>query len=260
MFRILTVAVLLLLAAGIAVSQFSSTRYAPGERYDDAEFQPVRVVYRTFGGAGSRGYSNPWWAIDYPDAEIHFLPALNRLTNISVSEDSRHLMLTDENLWEHPFLFLQQPGQGRWAPTEEEAIQLREYMARGGFMLVDDFHGTYDWAVFEDSMRFVYPERAVERIPEEDSLMQVFYNLGDRVQIPGKRHVYGYGGQTYVQMEGPPEWLAVRDEEGRIKIGINYNIDMGDAWEHADDPAYPAEMTGQAYRLGVNYVIYAMTH
>src|SRR6266571_1131104 len=105
-----------------------------------AEFQMARVKYRTFGGAGSHGIRQPWWAIDYPLAEEHFFAALRRVTNIQVAEDERHLELTDKRIFQYPFLFLQQPGQGNWRPSNEDAANLREYLARGGFLLVDDFH------------------------------------------------------------------------------------------------------------------------
>jgi hypothetical protein len=108
-------------------------------------------------------------------------------------------------------------------------------------------------------MKRIFPEREIIEIPDDDPLMHVFFDLDDRIQIPGDRHLNRFGGGQ-PRMDGPPHWLGIYDDHQRLVVGINYNIDMGDAWEHADDPAYPAPMTGQAYRLGVNYVIYAMTH
>jgi hypothetical protein len=111
-------------------------------------------------------------------------------------------------------------------------------------------------------MQRVLPGREIVDIPPDDPFMHIFYDLKDREQIPGLRHLggRGRGGQVATWMEGPPEWRGIYDDRGRLMVGINFNMDMGDAWEHADDPYYPAPMTGQAYRLGVNYVIYAMTH
>jgi len=253
-------ALVVLLATGIANSQTTNRNPEEGD-WPEAEFHMARVIYRTFGGAGSRGFRQPWWAIDYPMAEEHFLPALRRLTNMNVSEDSIHLELTDPRIFQHPLLFLQQPGQGNWRPTAADAANLREYLLRGGFLMVDDFHGEYDWSVFEAAMRRVFPDRRIVDIPPTDPLMNVFFDLGDRVQIPGARHVRrAAGGQVFTWMEGPPRWRGIYDDDGRLMVVINFNMDMGDAWEHADDPYYPAPMTGQAYRLGVNYVIYAMTH
>jgi uncharacterized protein DUF4159 len=245
----------------IARSQTEAGSGGEKSEVPEAEFQMARMKYATIGGAGSHGIMEPWWAIDYPYAEEHFLPALRRLTNLSVSDNERQLELSDDRIFDYPFLFLQQPAQGGWDPTPKDAERLRNYLYRGGFLLVDDFHGEYEWAVFQETMKRVLPDRAIVEIPDNDPLMHVFYDLGDRIQIPGLRHLRrGPGGRIVARMEGPPHWRGIYDDRGRLLVAMNFNMDMGDAWEHADDPYYPAEMTGQAYRLGVNYVIYAMTH
>ena len=245
------------LLAGVAVSQTGSRqRHVTSEDLPEAQFHLARLAYEAR-GAGFFGY----WAIDYPDAEKHFLPALRRLTGLSVAEDSIHLTTMDERLFDHPFLFAQQVGQGGWRPDAQEAERLREYLARGGFLLVDDIHGERDWAVFEAAMQSILPGQAVVEIPDDDALMHVFYDLSDRIQIPGRRHLMmSRGGEIVARMQGPPHWRGVYDDHGRLVVAVNYNIDMGDAWEHADDYYYPVPMTHLAYRLGINYVIYAMTH
>ena len=247
--------------AGMAGSQTKSRGRPANEGSPEAEFHLGRMIYATMGGAGSHGFINPWWAVDYPFAEEHFLPALRRLTNLSVADDSRHMEVTEDRIFDYPFLFLQQPGQGNWRPTNREADRLREYLVRGGFLLVDDLHGEYEWSVFQEAMQRVLPGRPIVEIPDDDAMMHVFYDLGDRIQIPGLRHLRrGSGGRIVARMEGAPHWRGIYDERGRLVVAINFNMDMGDAWEHADDPYYPAPMTGLAYRLGVNYVIYSMTH
>jgi len=245
---------------GIAFSQ-AAEQAAPGASAPAAEFQLVRVQYATRGGGGSRGYFNPWWAIDYPLAEQHFLRALHRLTNVAVAPDSLQLLLSDERIFSHPFLFLQQPGKGNWRPTDVEATNLREYLRRGGFLLIDDMHGENDWAVFQEAMRKVLPDRPIVEIPEDDPLMNIVFTVDTHTTIPGKRHLrIGADGRTAVRMEGPPHWRGVYDDDGRVMVAINFNVDMGDAWEHEDDPEYPLPMTTMAYKFGVNYVTYAMTH
>jgi hypothetical protein len=104
-------------------------------------------------------------------------------------------------------------------------------------------------------IRGVLPDRPIVDIPPDDPLMNIVYQLDLNTEVPGARHVRG--GQ--VRLQGPPNWRGVYDEHGRLLIAINHNTDMGDSWEHADDPFYPAEMTGLGYRFGVNYVIYSMT-
>jgi hypothetical protein len=236
----------------------------------DAEFHLARLGYPTYSYANSRGYSNnPMWRVDFPDAEFNFLPALARTTNLSVdlsayidlreSAERLHLQALDEDIFKYPFLITQQPGAAGWRPSEEEAAALREYMERGGFLLIDDFHGN-DYSTAAAALKRIFPNREVIEIPDDDPLMHIFYDLDDRLQIPGDRQLSRFGGGGQPRMEGPPYWLGIYDDRNRLMVALNYNMDMGDAWEHADDPNYPAPMTGQAYRLGINYVIYAMTH
>jgi len=250
------------LVAGIAASQSRIPEAALAAQAQDtpeAEFHMARMIYATRGGGGgSRGWRMPWWAIDYPEAEVNFLPALARFTRLSVAKDSRHLELTDERLFDYPWLFVQQVGQGYWMPTDTEAERLREYLLRGGFLVVDDFHSDWEWPIFEAAIRRVLPDRAIVDIPEGDPLLEIVFPLDNRTQIPGQRHLRGPGMPP--RMEGPPRWRGIYDDDGRLMVAINFNIDMGDAWEHANDPYYPLEMTALAYRYGVNYVIYAMTH
>jgi hypothetical protein len=244
-----------------ASSQRTRTMSFGGGDGPEAEFHLARMVYSTFAGGGSGRFRQPMWAIDYPDAENHFLPALRRLTNLSVADDSRHIELTDDSIFQYPFLFVQQVGQGNWRPNDDEAERLREYLNRGGFLMVDDFHGQRDWFVFQDAMTKVLPDRAIVEIPLSDPLMHTFFDLDKSTQIPGERHLRAYrGGEIFAQMEGPATWLGIYDDRERLMVAINYNMDMGDAWEHADDAWYPGPMTALAYSFGVNYVIYAMTH
>lgn len=244
---------------GVAASQ-AEKRGARDFSVPQDEFQMARLMYGSVGGGGSRGYYQPYWAIDYPLAEEHLTGALHRLTRVPAASDSVQLPLTDEHLFSYPFLFLQQPGKGRWRPTDQDAANLREYLLRGGFLLVDDFHGEYEWAVFEAAMKKVFPERPIVDIPATDPLMTIVFATDQSIPIPGRRHLWGFGAHAQAHMEGPPRWRGVYDDDGRVMVAINFNSDMGDAWEHEDDPEYPLPMTSSAYRIAVNYVIYAMTH
>ena len=205
------------------------------------------------------GPGRPWWAIDWPDAEEHFTDGVRRYTNIDVAPDSRHIRLTDEALYDFPWLFVQQPG--RWHLDTQEQKHLREYLLRGGFMMVDDFHGPQQWDVFNQVITQILPEYQIVDIPSGDELLHVLYELEQRTQIPGRRHLYSNGSGVDVHMpHSPPQWRGIYDEHQRLMVAINFNMDIGDAWEHADDPVYPLAMTSLAYRFGINYLIYAMTH
>jgi len=244
---------LLFLIPGVAGSQTFRDPLV-GDR-PEAEFHMARVIYRTNRFAGSHGYSNPMWAVDYPLAEAHFLPTLRRYTRVDTSENTRHLQLGDELMYKFPFLWLQQPAAGGWNPTAKEATFLREYLRRGGFLMVDDFHGDGEWNYFEEVMREVFPDKTWTDIPQSDQLMHIFFDVDQNTKIPGDRHLRG----DYVTV-GTPHWRGMYDENGRLMIIANHNMDIGDSWEHADDPGYPVPFTKAGYELGVNYVLYAMTH
>lgn len=245
------------LTSGVALAQFGSFRQnTPSDLppFPEAEFHFARLAYNSGGRcAGSRGYCNPMWSIDYPHAEAHFLPALERFTRIEAADDSVHIQLMDEELYDYPWLFIQQLAQGGWNPSELEAERLREYLKRGGLLVVDDIHGEGEWGWFTDVIGRVLPGLPIVDIEEDNGLLNIIFDVDDRTQIPGQRHLGG-------RMDGPPHWRAIYDTDGTMLVAINHNIDMGDAWEHADDSFYPVEMTALAYRFGVNYVIYAMTH
>ena len=254
--RILT-AGLLVCSLAVAAGSQSGKDPTVGDR-PDAEFQIARIMYATNARAGSHGVNNPIWAVDFPLSELHFVSTLQRYTRIDATVDTRHLALTDDRIFQYPFSWIQQPGY--WNPTDFEVDRLREYLLRGGFLMLDDFHGR-DWYNFEDAIKRVFPDREIEKIPDDDPLMQIFFQIdpSDHTPVPGDRHLRGYGATAVADMP-PAEWRGIRDDDGRIMVIANYNMDMGDSWEHADDPRYPLPFTAFAYKLGVNYVLYAMTH
>lgn len=219
-----------------------------------AEFHFARLVY-TNASSSRRGWRGRAWATDYADAEYHLMQGIRRLTRVDAEEVSwsgdggRLITLNDERVFEYPWLYAVEVGQ--WHLSDSEAERLREYLDRGGFLMVDDFWGDYEWSVFIASMKRVFPNRPIVELPEDHELLHVLYDLDQRTQIPGR------GGQRAGTV---PHWRGIFDDEGRLMVAINFNMDMGDAWEHADDPWYPEPMTALAYRFAVNYLIYSMTH
>ncbi|MCP5143731.1 MAG: DUF4159 domain-containing protein [Gammaproteobacteria bacterium] len=257
-------ACLLTLAASVPVAaqMWRSRRPPPtaDSAMPQAEFHMARLIYGNNTSQLGRGFGRPWWAIDWPEAEAHFLPAVKRLTRIEVSDDSIHLELTDDRVFDYPWLFAQQVGY--WTLNDAEILRLRQYLERGGFLVVDDFHGPQDWQNFEVIIRQVLPGRPILELPADHELLHVFYDLDERTQIPGERHLRLSGNdEVVVDMPySPPHWRGIFDDDGRLMVAINFNMDMGDAWEHADDWYYPEPMTALAYRFGINYIIYAITH
>jgi hypothetical protein len=224
------------------------------------EFQFVRLAYSdnsnfSFGRFGG-GFGRGSWTTDAPEAEQHFLQGVHRLTRINAGDDSTSVRPLDDGIFDYPWLYAVEVG--RWYLSDEEAAQLREYLLRGGFLMVDDFHGSVQWEGFMESMRRVFPDREVVEIPDAHEVFHVLYDLDHKIQIPG---IYALmSGRTYEQDGVEPYWRGVFDDDGRLMVAINFNMDLGDAWEHADTPEYPQERTALAYRFGINYVIYSMSH
>lgn len=224
-------------------------------RPPDAEFNFARLAY----GTRMSGYSNrrgAGWNTDWPEAEYHLNEGIRRLTRVESSDAGRIIRLTDESLFDFPFLYAVEVSN--WTFTDEEAANLREYLERGGFLMTDDFHGTYEWQQFYNEFRKVFPDRPLVEIEETDEIFNVLYSVDKSIQIAGVRAVRS--GVTWECPGCTAQWRGVYDDEGRLMVAINFNMDLGDAWEHADDPYYPEPMTALAYRFGVNYLIYAMTH
>jgi len=230
---------------------------APGMGFaeDDvrAEFFFTRLAYSSaYGGRGRQR-----WLTDWPEADYHFMQGVKRLTLVDAAQGGRYVQPNDEQLFDYPWLYAVEVGG--WDLDDDQSAQLREYLLRGGFLMVDDFHGGYEWTGFIETMKRVFPDRPIVELDESDEVMHVVYDLDKSVQIPGYR--YAYSGLTYERDDGfPPHWRGIYDDENRLMVAINFNMDLGDAWEHADYPDYPEQMTALAYRFGINYVIYAMTH
>lgn len=218
-----------------------------------AEFQFVRYAYGSSEGRGRRRGS---WQTDWPDAEYHLTNGISRLTAIDTAYGGKFFEPLNEELFDYPWVYAVEVG--RWHLSEVEAEHLREYLLRGGFLMVDDFHGSYEWASFLASMQRVFPDRKIVEIPENDPLLHTLYDLDQRTQIPGIQYLWS--GQPYEDDGYTPHWRGIYDDEDRLMVAINFNMDLGDAWEHADLPEYPENMTALAYRFAINYVIYAMTH
>jgi Domain of unknown function (DUF4159) len=216
------------------------------------ELHFTRMYYNGVGG-GWRGSS---FDTDYPEAEQHFTMGIRRLTRVEIGDRGRILEVTDDAIFDYPWLYAVEVG--RWYLDEVEAARLREYLLRGGFLMTDDFHGSRQWESFVESMQRVFPDRPIVEIPDGDEVKHVLYDLEAHIQIPG---IYPLmRGVTYEQDGVTPHWRGIYDDAGRLMVAINFNMDLGDAWEHANDPRYPEPMTGLATRFAVNYVIYAMTH
>ena len=277
--RRLALGILLLIAAAALAQRgrFGGGRMAQNDDNEaplprrEAEFHFIRTEYtdlpqfhRGYGYSSRDGMGSGWWLVDWPNADNHFTTGIQRLTRIDTG-DPRHLRLTDPHLFDYPWIYATQAGW--WNLSDAEVAQLREYLLRGGYLVVDDFWGPdpTQWEVFRQTMNRVLPGKPITDIALSDSVMHVLYSIEqkDLTFIPGSRHLRrGYDGSVQV-MQPPgtePAWRAINDDKDRMVVAVNYNTDIGDAWEFADVPYYPEHMTALAYRYGINYIVYAMTH
>jgi hypothetical protein len=268
--------VALLLIAGVGLAQrglrFQGHDAGPEAEFPaKGEFHFIRVEYddmagsgRFFGFSSRNGRGSGWWLVDWPDADEHFTMGVGRLTRVETAAPL-HMGLMDDRIFDNPWIYATQTGY--WGLSNAETARLREYLLRGGFLVTDDFWGPdpEQWEVFKNTMQRVLPNKPISDIAERDSVMHVLYDIEekDRSFIPGTRHLrMGPGGKVVVQQPfgTQPAWRAMYDDKDRMVVAVNYNTDIGDAWEYADAPEYPEHMTTLAYRYGINYLIYAMTH
>jgi hypothetical protein len=227
----------------------------PVDKNEKAEYVFARFHYNM--GNGYRGFGGfQRWAADYPKADRQFLMGVRRLTRVQAKASSVVVDADSDDLYNWPWLYVEDGGW--WHLTESQAARLRDYLLRGGFMFEEDSHGDYEWQTFMDGMRMIFPDREVEELSDQDEIFHVMYDLDDRVQIPGTRYIWN--GRPYTPDSRVPKWRAIRDDHGRIMVAICHNSDVGDAWEWSDSPRYPERAASLAYRIGINYIIYGMTH
>lgn len=218
------------------------------------EFYFTRAAYSSGGGGWGRRRNS--WATDYPKADIQFLTVLQRLTNLDAFSFENAVLLTDENIRRYPFLYALEVGYMNLSEAEVEG--LREYLMAGGFLVIDDFWGSQEWAVFEWNMRRVFPNLPIIDLDLEHPVFSTFYDIDEILQVPA----YGryWGGATWERDGYTPYVKGIEDEEGRLMVMINWNTDLGDAWEWAEQPDYPLQYSTFAFQMGVNMIIYAMSH
>ncbi len=199
------------------------------------------------------------WTQDYPRADRHFVQALRRLTRLSVRSVEQPANPDDLNDF-YNWPWMNAGEMGDWKLTPAEAATIREYLLRGGFMMFDDFWGPEEYERFDESMKLIFPDRPVVEMDSKDAIFHTVYDLDDRVQILGDWCVRPSMQCQQRAVGTQAHWLGVYDDKNRVMIAISFNSDIGDAWEWADGPQYPEKMAGLAIRIGVNYVVYSMTH
>jgi hypothetical protein len=211
--------------------------------------------FRHAGWDWRTGHSS--WTNDYPRADRHFLDAIRRLTRLNARSVEQPVNLDDhDDVYNYPWLYAVFVGE--WDLTDQQARTLRDYLLRGGFLMCDDFWGTRDWSIFEASMNKVFPDRPIVEISDAESIFHTVYDLDERYQVPGEWSLRM--GLPYRNDGAVAHWRGIYDDKNRLMVAVSFNSDLGDSWEWADDPRYPEEYSALGIRIGVNYIIYSMTH
>lgn len=237
----------------------------PSDYREQAEWTFARLMYPPVGryyggfafyGSYKEGASN--WAMDYPRSDRHLAQAVRRLTRIAARSAEQLVDLDEKEVFDWPWLYAVETGH--WDLTDEQARTMRQYLLRGGFFMTDDLHGAIEWEVFAAGMKKIFPDRPIVDIDSKDAIFHVLYNLDDKYQVPGA--MFLETGLTYEKGETgkAPHWRGVYDDHGRLMVAICHNMDLGDSWEHADNPQYPEKFSALGIRIAMNYLVYSMTH
>lgn len=209
----------------------------------DGRFTFVRVEYAQYGS----------WAADYPTMETNLNTILREITELRPHTGGTNVHASDDpEMFRYPVAYLTEPGY--WFPDEREVVGLREYLQKGGFLIVDDFHFDNEWAVFERGIRRVLPNARFERLELSHPIFNTFFQIKSlKVPYPGRLGEQGLMG----------EFLGIHEENDPkrpIQVIINYNIDLGDYVEWSAQDLYNPQSTNEAYKFMINYVLYGLTH
>jgi hypothetical protein len=238
--RVVIGALILSVAAASAAAQRWIT-IEPNARYD-GRFTFVRLRYQVITRSG--------WEFDYPTMERHFMTILADLTTIGPrTRESNIFDMDDPGLNKYAIAYLSEPGF--WIPSQSEAKGLREWIQRGGFLIVDDFYG-YQWDNFERSMKMVMPQGRIVELTVKHPIFNSFFHIET---LEGMSHP---DNQRYAA-----RYLGIyedNDPTKRLAVIINYNNDIGDYMERSDQGWYAVDLSNDAYKLATNYIVYGMTH
>lgn len=187
------------------------------------------------------------WNHDYPRADGHFMKILKETTALLPNPDGNILAVDDPELTRYPVLYLCEAGF--WTVDEKEALALRAYLKKGGFLIVDDFVLQH-WYNFADQMRKVLPDGRLVELDASHPIFDSFFKVDPQIF-------------NHPNFNLTPVYYGIyedNDPTKRLMVIANYNNDIGEYWEWSDEAFMPIELSNEAYKLGVNYVIYGLHH
>ena len=233
------------LVSGLGWAQGWGSRYIPEPNSNDppaTELVAARWRFRTNGMIGYTG-----WSHNYPYSEIHLNEFIDNTTRINVEPDSYQLLdLGSDEIFDHPFTYVSEPGE--MDLTEQETENLREYVRRGGFVLIDDFDGQMQLSNFYAQMRNVFPERGFNALTIDNPIFDLVFEVEDLMGMAP----YVPGGQ--------PVYLGFLNEAGDVASVACFDNDLANFWDRIDRGTYPLKPSSDAFRMGINFIVYAMTH
>jgi hypothetical protein len=274
--RLAACAIAVALAAVVAHAQFPGQRggfrgfrrepprFPTADSFDGA-YTFCRGMYdsdrREDGGMG-------WWT-DYPDADTNFSIRLSELTKTRISRqpdgEPNHFVvrLTDDLLFQCPMIEMEDVGTMRL--SEEEVARLREYLLKGGFLYVDDFWGEWAWEQWVEEIGRVLPPKdyPIVDLTPEHPIFRTMFVVPRLPQIPSINHWRRSGGQTSERgaESAVPDIAGIADRRGRLMVVMTHDTDISDAWEReGEDPRYFYLFSPDGYAVGINIVLYALTH
>ena len=230
----------------------------------EGEFTFARLRYSTIdpwsllpGDAYYNRYAS--WATDYPKADHQFIHGLRGWvrSSLDISDNPVAVSLHGKEIFNYPFLYVVEPGY--LDLTREEATSLREYLLRGGFVILDDFWGVSEWENVRHQLVNVFPEYQLRQLYLDHPLFHSYFEISEILQTPNFQNIV-YRGRTAEKGGMIPSYWGLFDDQERLMVFVGRNLDNGDAWEWIDDPRYPLKYGLGAYRIGTNVIFYAMTH
>jgi hypothetical protein len=239
-------------------------RLPKADSYDGA-FSFCRGLYTS----QYREQSGSGWSTDYPDADVNFSIRLAELTKVRVGKqptgDPNHLVIpvTDDWIFNCPYLHFEDAGTAGF--TDLEVTQLREYLIKGGFIWADDSWGSMALANWEEQIGRVLPptEYPIRDITPEHPIFRTMFQVKEMPQIPAISHWRRSGGGTSERGADSAEVVVrgISDEHGRLMVLMTHNTDISDAWEReGEDPQYFYSFSPNGYAVGINVILYALTH
>lgn len=234
-----------LVAAGQAPPLGRQSRQAAATVGYDSHFVFTRIRY----GSGLRGFGGSSWAHDYPTADRNLAAILDYISNMRVRLDGTNVYdLDDPGVFENPIIYVSEPGY--WTIQQSEAENLGKYLLKGGFVIFDDFEGDGHWRNMTAQMARALPDHRFLPITVDHPIFHSFFDI-QTLDVP------------HPTVNVRPGYLAMfenNDPSQRMIALANWNNDLAEYWEWSAEGLYNSDPTNDAYRLGVNYIVYGMTH